>query len=222
MNITKSLKKKLYFYRCELLWAYGRKNGLIMPFEDELYKRLNKIYFNGIPMSIHIKYLRPKMSPGQCEDRSLFITMGLDNALWVCGDQKDLELNYGKNSAWHYWVEYDGWVYDPTLLLKFKKELYYKIYMSTNIQSRSAEEYKKISWYQEIINTKIEDLRPGGKERCHLSVSIPLIQRIAEMSENKDFRDELDEHLKLIKYDYRQVLDQLNDSTLNLEIRKRT
>ena len=213
--------KNLYFLRCKLLFSEGLRNGSIVPFDEDLYKRLSKVYFNGIPMSIQIKYLRPMWSPGQCEDRSLFIAMGLDNALWVCGEQKDLELNYGKKSAWHYWVEHDGWVYDPTLLYKFKKELYYKIYMTTNVQSRTFEEYKQIDWYQDIINTTLEDLKPGGKDRCHLCVSIPLVQNIARMSGSQEFVDELDEHLRLIEYDHKQVVDELHASIRNFT-KKRT
>ena len=205
-------KKELYFFKLNLLFNQGIRNGDILPFEDDLYERLSKIYFNGIPLSIQIKYLKPKISPGNCEDRSWFITMGFEDALWVSGDNKDLELNYGKNGAWHFWVEHDGWVYDPTLLYKFKKELYYKIYLPKNIIYRRPEEYKKSPIYQSIVKTTIDDLIPGGKERYHLCVTIPLVKGIAEMSGNADFIKELEQHLEEIEYDYKEITDELNSS----------
>lgn len=219
--MLKKVKKELYFLKMKLLISQGLNNGSIVPFEDVLYENLSKVYFNGYPLSLQIKYLKPTIPPGQCEDRSWFITMAFEDALWVSGDVKDLELKYGKDGAWHFWVEHDGWVYDPSSLYKFKKELYYKIFMPTNVIVRTPDVYKKHEWYQSVVNTKIDDLRPGGKERCHLCVSIPLIQGIADVSGNKDFIDELDKHLKDIEYDYEQIRDDLDQSTDDL-IRRRT
>ena len=219
--MLENLKKKLYFIKHDLLINEGIKNGDIMPFEEDLYERLSKIYFNGYPMSLQIKYLKPQFGPGQCQDRSLFITMGFDDALWVSGDNKDLEYNFGKKNAWHFWVEHNGWVYDPTLLYKFKKEVYYKIYDPTNLIYRNPEDYKKSELYLPIVNTTIDDLKPGGKERYHLCVSIPFIQGIAEMSGNQDFIDELNEYLELIEYDYQQISDELDNSIRNIMIKGR-
>ena len=216
-----SLKKQLFFIRYRLLIAEGLRNGTVLPFEDDLYERLSKIYFNGYPLSILIKYLRPTSGLGQFNDRSWFITMAFEDALWVSGDLKDLELNYGKQSAWHFWVEHDGWVYDPSLLYKFRKDVYYKIHMITNVKVRTAEEYKNHEWYQNIINTKIEDLKPGGKDRYHLCVSIPLVRGIAEMSDNQTFKDELNQYLMDIEYNYEDICDELNGSISKL-VGKRT
>lgn len=219
--MLKEIMRELYFVRLNLLFKEGLKKGDILPFEDELYDRLSKVYFNGYPLSIQIKYLKPKFSPGQCEDRSWFITMGFEDALWVSGDNKDLELNYGKSGAWHFWVEHDGWVYDPTLLYKIKKELYYKMYMCKNVIVRYPSQYKQDEWYQEVVGTTIDDLRPGGKDRCHLCVSIPLLVHAAEHSSFPDFLEEVNKHLKLIEYDHKQISDELNESVSEL-IRKRT
>lgn len=220
-----NLKKKLYFMKSKLLLADGAKKGEILYFEDELYQRLSKIYFNGIPLSIHLKYLKPMFSLGQCEDRSMFIAMGLDNALRVSGDHKDLELMYGKDNAVHYWVEHDGWVYDPTFLCKFKRELYYKIYKPTNIQKCRADKYMSVGHWKEILDTKIEDLMPFGKERYHLYTVIPIVQHTAEyeakLTGNDSFLKELNEYLEEIQYDPKQVLRELN-SRINNYTRKKT
>lgn len=215
-----NLYKRLYFLKMRLLIAQGLTNGNVVPFEKTLYEKLSKVYFSGYPLSLQIKYLIPTSGPGQCEDRSWFITMAFDDALWVSGDLKQLELDYGKKSAWHFWVEHDGWVYDPTSLYKFKKELYYKIFMPTNVIVRTSDVYKKHEWYQNVVNTTIDDLRPGGKERYHLCVSIPLIKGIADMSGNQQFVDELDEYLKNIEYDYEQIRNDLYKSTSDLHRRR--
>ena len=206
------LKQNLYFSKLQLLLAQGEKKGEILPFEDELYDRLNEVYFNGIPLSIHLKFLKPTMPPGQCYDRSLWITMGFENAILVRGDIKSLELSCGKDSAGHGWVENDGWVYDPTSLLKFKKELYYKMFLPQNVHYYSCKEYSSHEWYQDIINTSLEDLQPHGKKRPDLCVSIPLVQGIAEMSGNNDFINQLNNHLSLIDYDIVEVQQELNDA----------
>ena len=44
-------------------------------------------------MTFHLKYLKPGPNQvGQCYDRSLWLTMGLDDAILVRGSRKDLEI----------------------------------------------------------------------------------------------------------------------------------
>ena len=214
--MTSSLSKKLYFIRRDLLINQGLKNATIVSFDNDLYERLSKVYFAGIPVSINIRYLKPFIRQGHCDDRSLFITMGFENAVLVKGYQKGLELKFGKENSWHYWVEDDGWVYDPTLLYKFKKELYYKIYEPSDVKYFNADEYKNHQIYHEVINTTIDDLRPGGKNTHHLLMSLPLIYGIAKMSNDANFMNELNAHLQMVEWDYEQAEEQLNTSILSL------
>lgn len=67
--------------------------------------------------------------------------LSFPNAVLVCGDNKDLELRYGKEKAEHYWIEMDSYCYDPTLLLRFKKETYYDIFIPSNVFKVTIEEY---------------------------------------------------------------------------------
>ena len=210
------LSKKLYFVRRDLLISQGLRNGNIVPFDEDLYERLSKIYFAGIPVSINIRYLKPFIHEGHCDDRSLFIIMGFENAVLVRGYQKGLELKFGKENSWHYWVEHDGWVYDPTLLHKFEKELYYKIYEPSGVKYFNADEYKNHPLYQGVVDTKIDDLKPGGKDRHHLLMSVPLIYGIAKMSDDPNFLSELDSYLQMVEWDYDQAEEQLNASILAL------
>lgn len=174
---------------------------------------MNNTYFNGIPISMHIKYLRaPKtMGIGKCYDRSLYMFFCFDDALLVRGDNKDLELRFGKEKAGHGWIEIGDYVYDPTLLLRFDKETYYKIYNPTNVEKITKEEYRKIngSYYDMIRNTTISDFKSSGSKRVDLILTIPLVKAIAECSHNEKFINALDEYLSLIQYDEKQIYDEM-------------
>lgn len=211
-----TLKKKLYFAKTEVLFNDGISKGDIQPFEDDLYNRLNHVYFAGIPLSIQLKYLKPLIRPGKCFDRSLFITTGFEDSILVIGNNKRLELKYGKENAGHVWVERGEWVYDPTHLLKFKKELYYKIYEPTNVSYYTKEEYTTNPIYQDIITTTLEDLMRTGRKRHELLTSVPLVQGIAEMSNNQDFIKLLDEFLTLINYDVNEINNELDNNISNI------
>lgn len=205
------LKSNLYFSKIDLLIRKGLAEGKIVPFDDEFYKKMSSTYFGCIPISMHIKYLVPTGDLGKCYDRSLYMFFCFDDALLVRADNKDLMLRYGKDYAGHGWIEIGNYVYDPTIMARFDKDLYYKIYSPTNVNKTSKEDYIKIngSYYDDVRNTKIEDFQIGGSKRTDLCVSIPLIMGIAEYSDNEDFKKELNEYLKLIQYDGKQVYDEL-------------
>ena len=189
----------------------GIKEGKIVPFDDCFYEKMSHTYFNCIPISMHIKYLKPLSGPGKCYDRSLFMFFCFDDSLLVRADIKNLELLYGKENAGHGWIEIDDYVYDPSSTLRFDKKLYYQIYNPTNVHKTTKEEYQKLngSYYDDVRNTTILDFQPGGSKRTDLIVSIPLIYRIAKYSDDKDFRKEVDDYLTLIQYDERQISKEL-------------
>lgn len=211
------LKKGLYFSKMQLLFSEGLTEGKIVPFDNEFYEKMSHTYFNCIPISMHIKYLKPTLPPGKCYDRSLYIFFCFPSAVLVRADTKDLELRYGKENAGHGWIEMDGYCYDPTLLLRFKKETYYEIYKPYNISKTTTEEYKNCcvsnkQFYEDIVNTELSDFQPNGRKRTDLCVMIPLVQGIAEMGTDDDFKKELDDYLKLIQYDERQVYEEMNQA----------
>ena len=205
------IKKELYFKRMELLFSKGIDEGKIVPFDDDFYEQMSHTYFNCIPISIHIRYLKPTDRPGKCYDRSLFMFFCFDDALLVRADNKDLELRFGKENAGHGWIEIGNYVYDPSLMMKFDKELYYKIYSPTEVHKVTKEDYKRDngSYYDDVRNTCVSDFQPGGSKRTDLCVSIPLVKGIAEYSRNERFKKELDEYLSLIQYDEKQVYEEI-------------
>lgn len=179
-----NIKKSLYFIMMRLLLEKGIENGSIVPFDDSFYEKVSHTYIDCLPVSMHMKYLKPLARPGKCYDRSLYMFFCFENAVLVRGDNKDLELRFGKDNAYHGWIEMDGYCYDPSSLLRFKKETYYKVYKPYNISKITVEEYKNCcdynkQFYEDIVNTKLSDFQPNGKKRTDLSVIIPLVQGIA-------------------------------------------
>lgn len=207
-----SIKKKLYFLKVQLLSSKGFQEGKIVPFDEDFYSKMKDTLINNIPVSIHIKYLKPVIPPGKCYDRSLYMFFCFKDSLLVRGNNKNLEYNFGKENAKHGWIELDNYVYDPSLLLRFDKDLYYQIYSPTNITKISKNEYNNINngYYDEITSVNREDLKPGGKKRYELAVTIPLIKKIADMKDNEEFKNELEEYLSSICYDEQQVYEELN------------
>ncbi len=109
-------------------------------------------------------------------------------------------------------VEIDDYCYDPTSLMRFKKETYYEIYKPYAISKITHEEYKSSEYsrkfYEDIVNTKLSDKKPHGNKRIDLSVTVPLALGIAEMEKNECFKTELDDYLKKVLYDKAQVEEQ--------------
>lgn len=205
------LKKRLYFSKMQLLFSRGISEGKIVPFDNEFYEKMSHTYFNCIPIYMHIKYLKPILPPGKCYDRSLLMFFCFDDALLVRADNKDLELRFGKENAGHGWIEIGNYVYDPSLMMRFERDLYYKIYSPTDVHKATKEDYKKVngSYYDDVRHTSIDDFKIGGSKRTDLCVSIPLVQDLAKCSSDENFQRELNEYLNLIQYEEKQVHDEL-------------
>lgn len=117
-NMFDILKKNLYFTKIQILFDNGLRNGSIVPFDDTFYEKLSNTYISCLPVSIHIKYLKPLTPPGRCYDRSLYMFFCFNDAILVRADNRDLELKFGLSNAGHGWIEIGDYVYDPSLLLK--------------------------------------------------------------------------------------------------------
>ena len=209
------ITKDFYLKRMELLLNKGIINKQITPFDDNFYEKLNHTYINGLPVSIHIKYLKPSFDLGKCFERSLYMFLSLDNAILVHGTNYNLELLYGKDLSGHGWVEIDDKVYDPTYMMTFNKDLYYKIFKPTNITKCNKEEYcsnkECQELYDDVKNTTLDDFKPYGRKRIELSMLLPLIIEIANNSKNQDFIDELNNYLNIIEYDEEEINNEINE-----------
>lgn len=191
----------LYSLRSKILSKILVSKGLIKPIEKEVFEKLDNFYLGGIPLSIRLKYLHLDSSMGDCFDRSLFLTFGLDNSLLVRGDLRPLELKYGKDRARHGWVEYDGWVYDPSHLCKYRKDIYYSLFSPDNISCIKYQVYQSGNDYQDVLETSLDDLKPDGKRRKTVEMSLYLVSNLAKILDTPDLTNELQDHFKKIKYD---------------------
>lgn len=90
--------KFLYEIKTELLFRKGIDEKKIVSFDeiDGFYEKMSHTYFNGIPVSMHIKYFRPIIEPYRCYDRSLYMFYCFENAVLVRINIKSLEVEYKK------------------------------------------------------------------------------------------------------------------------------
>lgn len=118
------------------------------------------------------------------------------SSILVRGNIKTLEYKYGKEKSRHGWIEMDDYVYDPTSLYKYKKDLYYKIYEPTNITKITTEDYIKEK-KEEYYKTKkaLEDYLQDGDNRIDLYSLIPILEEIVLLT-----NEEIENYFKLIKY----------------------
>ncbi len=195
------LKKDLYFKRANIIFKNAILNKKIEPFNDDFYDELAKTYIFGLPVSIYIKYLKPNISPGKCFDRSLYMFLAQPSSTLVRGNIKTLEYKYGSGNSRHGWIEMDEYVYDPTSLCKYKKDLYYKIYVPTNITKITTEDYIKEN-KEEYYKTKktLEDYLPDGDNRIDLYSLIPILEELVLLIDEEGFKEEIENYFKLIKY----------------------
>ena len=113
----------------------GYLNDKISPYDDDFKQKLESNRINEMSVNTIIHDFEPSANAdnGHCFERSFLMFMCVDDALWVQGDNKILELKYGKEDASHAWVEVGNSVYDPTTLLKYPKDLYYKMLKVSNV-----------------------------------------------------------------------------------------
>ena len=194
-------KDTLFKIKYNLLFKKELFTKKITIIEDEIMNRLKNIYFCGYPLYFNLAYLKPTVGQsGKCDDQSRFLSFGFDRATLVTGDLKSLQIEYGQANGMHWWIEYNNYVYDPSLLLRIDKELYYKMHEPTNIKYFEYEDYSKSDWYQDIINTTIEDIKPNGKKRGELELSAPIVLEIANMQNNEKFINEFNDFLNEVDY----------------------
>ena len=179
----KSIKEALFDYRKNIILNKAFYKGEVRAFYDEVYDNLKEYYFNGLPLSIQMKYGCPTSGSGKCDIRAMYLYFGIENGKVVRGFRKDLLLMGNSKDKWdgvHYWVEDDDWVYDPTALYMYKKDVYYKAHGVTDIKVFTEEELEKNGYYKRIKETKIEDYFPNGKRRSEAEAMVPLIEYTAQ------------------------------------------
>ncbi len=216
------LKKKLYFAKAKVLINKAWQEGKITEFEPEIYEKMKGTIIACFPVSIYIKYSDFLFPKGTCYERSLYMFLALDDALLVRGENLDLLYNFGPGHGGHGWVEIGDYVYDPSLMLKYDKETYYKIFGCSDVFKINKKDYMKDhqEFYDTHVTTDLNEFRPGGKRRLELGILVRQHRKIAALSGNKEFQREMKEYLDSIQYDSIQIQqerDRIIDDLLNSE-----
>lgn len=203
-------KKKLYLKRLEILFNKAVKEGKITEFDQEIYDLIDGTVIACLPVSLYIKYSKYLLPKGSCYDLSLYMFLALDDAVLVRGKNKDLEVRYGKGQGGHGWVEVGNYVYDPSLMLKFDKATYYKIYGCSNVVKTDKVSYleKNKKFVDNNVSRDFNDFRPGGKKRLELGLLIFQIKCLSQFIGDEKFTRELNEYLSFIEYDEDQIREE--------------
>ena len=209
-NKIDKMIKKLYLKRTELLFDKAVLKGKITEFDEEIYEKMDGTIIACLPVSLYIKFSKYLFPQGTCYDRSLYMFLALDDAVLVRGNNKDLRYNYGKGHAGHGWIEIGNYVYDPSLMLKFDKSTYYKLYGCSDVSKIDKATYikKYPKFIEENVSTDYNDFKPGGKRRLELGIIITQIKALSRFINDEDFIKELNEYLSFIEYDEKEIKEE--------------
>ena len=219
----KKIKEKLYFIKYHILFNKALLDGRITSFDDNIFDKMSGTIISCLPVSLYIKYSNYLFSDGTCYDRSLYMFLALDDALLVRGNSKYLEYSYGIGHEGHGWVEIGDYVYDPSLMLKFDKDVYYSLYECSNVSKINKEDY--LLEHSDFVNSYVShdysDFMPDGNRRLDLGILIYQIRVLSEMIGDVSFIEDINNYLSMIKYDEEEFYEErqnvlkriLNDHT---------
>lgn len=92
-------------------------------YDEEFINCLRSEKCNGIPL--HILALSYYLCRKKCHFVTIQLTRAMDNFALVTGNVSSFKYEEFGN---HSWIEKNGYVYDTTRGLRYKKECYYKMY----------------------------------------------------------------------------------------------
>ena len=147
--------------------------GWILHYEEDLIKRLRYLNYRGFPLSI-VLFSR-EFCIGECYSMSMNLSRAMDSFKLIHGDVNFItgECDYPKHS----WIEKDGYVYDTTDGLKWKKDLYYSLFEPNVIESYDEISIKDYYMYQQVLS--------HANEQIEL-VKLKLIIQYMEMLEQEN------------------------------------
>ena len=201
-------KKDLVYLKHQILMIHGIASDKITDFDDELYNKLNKVYFNSIPVSILVKYLDSNNFPEYSADRIAATFLSISDALLARGKIDYFNLEYGMENIIYEWLEIGDYVYDLITMLRFKKDYYYKMFSPKEINKITKKDYllddDNIREYNFAITTNIDDLKPNTEKMRRYYHYILNIKNKAYLSRNVYLIRDLKDHLFHIDFDENQ------------------
>ena len=208
--MLENLKKDIYFKKLSILLKYYYSEGKITLFDEEIFKRMENTYICALPVALQIKYARYFFPEGSCFDRSLYMFLSLDDAILVRGNIKSLEYLYGKKCSRHGWIELGNYVYDPTTMQKFDKNVYYTLYECSNVEKINKEEYLKASrdFVKQSVSYGIKDFLPNGRKRMQLASIVIQIKNNVKCMNDEHFIMDLKKYLALTDYNEQEIKEE--------------
>lgn len=198
-------KIKLDYLKHQILMIQGIASDKITDFDDELYNKLDKVYFKGIPVSILVKYLDSNNFPEYSADRIAATFLSIPDALLVRGKINSFNLEYGMREIFYEWLEIGDYVYDLITMLRFKKDYYYHMFSPDDIDMLTKNEYlsegDNLKEYNFLISTDIDDLNPNTEKMRNYYNYILNIKGKAYLSRNVFFIHDIKDHLFKINFD---------------------
>lgn len=210
IKMLENLKKDIYFKKLSILLKYYYSEGKISLFDDEIFKEMERTYICALPVALQIKYARYFFPEGSCYERSLYMFLALDNAILVHGDIKSLEYLYGKECAGHAWIELGDFVYDPTTMQKFDKNVYYILYECSNVEKINKEEYLKTNrdFMRQSVSYDIKDFLLNGRKRMQLASIVMQIKNNVKCMNDEHFIMDLEKYLALTDYNEQKTIEE--------------
>lgn len=232
-TVLQKIKWELHCYKQQQLLIWGLKNGLIVPYDDDLIEKLRKVYYGGIPASIIL--LSDAMTNGHCYDRALLMSRAF------LDDSDDIQLLYGTIDsiklnpelirddplyADHCIVEritIEGrhLIYDTTAGFVYDKNMYWLIEHPKIRKVNNKEAIKKFL-------EEDEDRYPENIERDKyiLPLVLPMMEKTygnsTEMYSHLGIellQREIEHYKEVIHYD--DIVEEINQDMIQLGLRKK-
>lgn len=202
-----NLKKKLFFKRFDLLFNKGVRDGRICEFDDQIYEKMDGTIVSCLPVSMYIKHSDHLFPSGTCYERSLYMFLALGDGVLVRGNDKALEYRCGEGHGGHGWVEVGDYVYDPSLMLRFDRNLYYNLYGMSDVYKCDKKTYlaEHHDYFDSHVSHDLDEFKPGGKRRLELGFYIMQLRALESLVNDDSFTHDLESYLELVEYDEAEI-----------------
>lgn len=226
------MKWQLYCHKQKAIINMGLKNGLIMPYDDELIGKLRNIYHGGLPASVIL--LSDAMTNGHCYDRALLMSRAfLDEdddvkLLYATIDGLRLNPKFIRDDplyADHCIVERttkDGKhiIYDTSAGFAYDKKLYWLIEHPKVRKINTKESIKRFLEEDEYFFPEDPD-----RDKYAAPLILPMIEMTYERpnemyshSNIKLLQREVEHYKKVINYD--DVVEEIDQDMKRLGLKK--
>lgn len=213
MKTINKLSKKILIYRRGWIYTIGLIRNQVSYFEPEIFEKLKKHQYGGIPLNILIG--SDKLANGKCYDRVMGLTFAFDNCVLVHGDLTIYAKVIGEKEYDHAWVEVGDFVYDTTWGIKINKKLYYKWMGVKVIKKMNKVQMLEHEYYVEQKESKIED------NLNVIDIIMPLIIPILERELKEYERIKSEYHICLTKTFIQECKDLLEHPRVKELIKER-